>query len=100
MNEQGYGIPYAMHVHDIEHFDEFLLKEAQMKHLQGWVVLHIGNDADGDCQYTMGKPRPQFCLVTITHKNGRTYGKNHPKTAKLWDHTKGEWYCLICEDAK
>lgn len=94
MNEQSYGIPYAMHVHDIEKVGEFYTGKGEVNdNLEtGWIMLHIGNDANGDVIYVMGKPRPKFCTGSSFIKS--TF--HHKPAQMVWDNPRKNWYCPDC----
>ena len=113
MQEQSYGIPYAMHVHDIERLkivsfyarnpDEG--KETPFRNMvnirlkQGWKVLLLFSDANNEPAAIMGVPRIQLCFGN--HSVHSDLGcvlliGDHMKSIKQWNHERTEWYCTTC----
>ena len=109
MCQESYGIPYAMHIHDIESVQELTdEKEVNRRRKQdGWVLLsikqHIGTDTfyhsgdaiyDSCVIYVMGIPRAQYCTETSW-----SWSIDHPKSVlKQWDHIRKEWECRWCAE--
>lgn len=106
MKKQGYGIPYAMAVHDIERLEEVpdIREVNQRMRDDGWVLLYIGQYADTDtfllsgepihnscAQFIMGVPRPQFCTMLY-------YEPHPPNILKLWYHEQKRWQCPHCDE--
>lgn len=105
MQEQSYGLDYAIYRHDIERIEEYSDFREVNNHMKndGWVLLAIIQFADTDtfyksgepiynasAIYVMGIPRPQYC---------KEWGGEHPKQAlKQWDHVRKEWECRWCTE--
>ena len=113
MQEQSYGIPYAMHVHDIERLENVSFharnpdegKETPFRNMvnirlgQGWKVLLLFSDADNEPAAIMGVPHIQYCHGGHVVKSNTGRGiivNGHLKTIKAWDHQRTEWYCTTC----
>ena len=94
MPEECFGLPYTMHIRDIEKLTEFSDLREVDKHRKedGWVLLSIKQYADTDTYvhsgdaiynshpvYIMGIPRPQYCVTC--------------KGKKTWNHAEDEWQC-------
>ena len=102
--DQGYGIPYAMHAHDVERLvecDNVLAANKRMRE-DGWVLLAIGHCPWSNGQYEekfyeqhiyiMGVPRPKFCPgfgIEQTHP---------PSVQETWHHEAGRWQCPHCDE--
>ena len=98
-----YGLPYTMHIEDIERLEE--LSELTdnyttnpgvntRRERDGWVLLDIKQERigyGGGPVYILGVPRPKFC-------SGDTYNEDlHPAhLQKVWNHDKKEWQCRWC----
>jgi len=83
-------IDYTMYHHDVETIAEFrhYKDDINKKLREGWVILHIGNDADGEVNYVMGQPRPKLCRGS--------FSATHEETVKSWHHRRKEWLCPVC----
>ncbi len=97
--QECYGIPYAMHVHDIESLESVGLYEQDKsggawknmvnKRLEeGWRVLHLFSDPDNEPRAIMGVPRDKYCTGS--------QGVSHEKVVKKWEHNSSVWYCPKC----
>ena len=88
-----YGIPYVMHIYDIWSIEECYnnsKNKVNDRLKEGWVILHIGTNADGDTVYVMGQPRPKIC------EGG--FKQAHAPETERWDHSKKEWFCPFCDE--
>jgi len=92
--EECYGLPYTMHVKDIEKIREVDNVAAVNKHMKedGWVLLHIGQYADTDTYVHSGDAIYNSCLIFILGIP-RVKHCHKCKTKKVWDHDSGEWVC-------
>ena len=95
-NEQPFGnyntLDYAMHRHDIYHIKATRnIGQANLDMYEGWVLLWIGNDGDGDLNYILGQPRPKYCKGHFDSDHGHSAPE-----LKQWDHNREEWVCRTC----
>ena len=80
-------LDYAMHRHDIYHIKATRnIGQANLDMYEGWVLLWIGNDGDGDLNYILGQPRPKYCPAI-----------HGTPTARVWNHMAKIWQCPVCE---
>ena len=94
MQEQSYGIPYAMHVHDIGEIEEVSILQINDKLKEGYVLLAIvqyGEEGGGaDPAYSIGWPRAKYCTG---------WDNSHKAIRKHWNHKDKKWFCPVegCE---
>ncbi|KKM69902.1 hypothetical protein LCGC14_1446230 [marine sediment metagenome] len=94
MQEQSYGMPYSMHVHDIGSIEEASILKVNDRLKDGYVLLAIvqyGDEAGcSEPAYSMGRPRDTYCTG---------WDNAHKPTRKHWNHKDKKWFCPVegCE---
>lgn len=93
--QESYGMPYAMHVHDIGSIEKCYEQEVNTRLQRGEILLDIspeGNNEYGiEASYVFGIPRAQYCTG---------WDNNHKSTRKHWNHQDKKWFCPVCNPLK